>query len=822
MDIRQAWRSLLKTPGFSLLVIATFALGIGAATTLFSAVWAVFLRPLPLPDPDRLVTVWQASLRTAGERQRIVPADFVDWREATRSFEALGGLPNWTGEPWIFNVAANDGVERVNGIYASSGFFTAMGVTPLAGHAFTTDDDRIRGRRSVIISHAFWQRRFAGAADAIGRTIDIDTFRGGAFTVIGVMPPTFAMPRGVDLWLSLADWGGGPMPAPAAVERCCPWYTVVGRLKRGVTIADATAELNAIARDVAARQAGDGSAARLAAAVEVEPLRETIAGGDAATLIGVLAAVGSVLLIGCANVANLLLSRGVSRRRDVCTRIALGATRWRLARQLLVESTILAAIGAGAGLLLSLWVQGFVTATLSERLPYIADMRIDLTVLGFCVLLTTAVSAACGLVPLVDWTAAGWNVRGQTESRGSRRVRHALIVGQVAIAIVVVASAGLLVKTVSNLRAVDVGFETAHTIVIKTDLTTSALRERGSAARFVGAAIEQLGALPGVTAVGATTGVPFESGPAAQAITREGDPVRSQQDSPQVVHTAVTPEYFRAMSIGLQRGRAFTSEDRADGTLVAVINRTAARRYWPGEDPIGKRFAVGSRERFGSFRAVRNGEIEWREVVGVVADIRSSGFARDVQPEVFYSTQQFPLFDPSFVIRTAGAQAPSIDVLRAVLMGINPRVVIVRVGTLDEIANRSIADPRLRASAATLCSVVALLLGMLGIYGIMGYAVTQQYREIGIRVALGASRTRIARLIIGKALALTLAGTALGVAGAALVARWLSSLFFGIGAGDVSILGAACVILLLAAAVAAAVPARRALAIDPGIALRNE
>ncbi len=255
---------------------------------------------------------------------------------------------------------------------------------------------------------------------------------------------------------------------------------------------------------------------------------------------------------------------------------------------------------------------------------------------------------------------------------------------------------------------------------------------------------------------------------------------------------------------------------------MAVINHTAARRYWPGEDPIGKRFAVGSSERFGSFRAVRPGEIEWREIVGVVDDIRSSGYARDVQPEVFYSTQQFPLYDPSLVIRTIGEQPPSIEAFRTVLTGINPRVVIVRVRTLDEIADRSIADPRLRASVATLCSVVALLLGMLGIYGLMAYTVTQQYREIGIRVALGASRARIARMIVGKALALTLAGAALGVACAALVARWLSGLFFGIGAGDVRVLASACVILLIAAAVAAAVPARRALDVDPGIVLRSE
>jgi putative ABC transport system permease protein len=822
MDLRHAARLLLRAPGFSLLVIATFALGIGATTTLFSAVWAVFLRPLAVAHQDRLVTVWQTDARTVEMRQRIVPADFADWRELAGSFEALGALPNWAGQPWVFNVATNAGVERVNGIYASSGFFSVMSVAPLVGDVLSAEDDRIRGRRSVVISHAYWQRHFGGAPDVVGRTIDVDTFRGGAFTVVGVMPPAFDMPRGVDLWLSLADWGGGPMPDSAATHRCCAWYTVVGRLKPGVTLSAATAELNAIARDLTTRYGGDASRVTNMPRIEIEPLRRTVAGGDTATLIGILAAVGSVLLIGCANVANLLLSRGVSRRREVATRLALGATRWRLAQQLLAESTILAIIGGGAGLLLTLWAQGIVTSTLSERLPYIADMRIDLAVAAFCVALTFAVSLVCGLVPLVDWQAVGWNARGQTESPGSRRVRHLLVVSQVAIAVLVVGTAGLLIKTVSNLRAVDVGFATERTLIIKTDLTASSLRERGASARFVHDAVERLGGIPGVTAVGATTGVPFESGPAGQPITREGDPVRSQQESPQVVHTAVTPEYFRAMGIALERGRTFGSTDRADGRLVAVINQTAARRYWAGEDPIGKRFAVGSRERFGSFRAVQPGEIEWREIVGVVGDIRSSGFARDVQPEVFYSTQQFPLYDPSFVIRSAGGQLPTLEALRAALTGINPRAVIVSLRTLDEIADRSIADPRLRAAAATACSVAALLLGTLGIYGLMGYTVTQQYREIGIRAALGASRARIARLIVGKAMVVTGAGAALGLLCAAVAARWLSSLFFGIGLGDLIILPGACVVLLLAAAIAAAVPARRALDVDPAIALRSE
>jgi putative ABC transport system permease protein len=443
-------------------------------------------------------------------------------------------------------------------------------------------------------------------------------------------------------------------------------------------------------------------------------------------------------------------------------------------------------------------------------------------VAGFSVLLALAVTALCGLVPLVEWRSGGWQARGQTESPGSRRLRHGLVIAEVAIAIVVVGIAGLLARTVSNLRAVDVGFDTGHTIVVKTDLTTTPLRERGAAARFTNEAVERLAALPGVSAVGATTGVPFEGEPARQAITREGDVIRPESESPRLVHTAVTLGYFRAMSIALVRGRAFTADDRAEGTLVAVINETAARRYWPGEDPIGKRFAIGSRERFGSFRALRPGEVEWREIVGVVADIRSAGFASDVQPEVFYSTTQFPLFDPSFAIRTSGAPAPSTASIRAALTSINPRAVIVRVRTMDEIAQASIADPRLRAAAATMFSAVALLLGMLGIYALMAYTVTQQHREIGIRIALGARRDQVARMIVGKAVRLAAAGAALGVLGAYAVARGISTLLFGVGPGDPVVLACACGVLIAAAAVAAVVPARRAFDVDPAVTLRSE
>ncbi len=540
------------------------------------------------------------------------------------------------------------------------------------------------------------------------------------------------------------------------------------------------------------------------------------------TLFGLFGAVGCILLIGSANVANLLLSRGVSRRREVLTRLALGATRWRLAGQVLTESVLLGALGATLGLLVSVWAQRLVVFAMAERVPLIDQMRMDWVVLAFAVGVTAAVSVVCAVIPLLDWRAVGWNARGETESRTARRLRHVMVVGEIALAVVVVAVAGLLVRTVANLRAVPVGFATDRTLVLSTDLTTAPLRERGSGARFVEELLPRVAALPGVRLAAASTGVPLEGGSAEQAITREGDPVRPAASSPQVTQTAVTPDYFKAMGIAVKRGRVFTEDDGRDDVLVAVLNETAARRYWPGEDPIGKRFALGSRERFGSFRQVKEGEIEWREIVGIVADVRSAGFATDVQPEVYYNYKQFPLFGPSLIVRAAGDPSSIVESVRREVQAVNARAVITRLRTLDDVADESIADPRLRATLVTMFSAVGVMLGMLGIYGLMSYTVAQQTREIGVRMALGATRAHVVHLILGKALRLAAAGITLGLAGAYVVARSISSLFFGVGPADGATLAAACALLASAAVVATLYPAHRALSIEPSAALRHD
>jgi putative ABC transport system permease protein len=818
MDLRVAWRGVVRSPGFSILVMLTLALGIGTTTTMFSVVWAVLLKPLPWPAQERLVTIWESDPASATGTRRVSPANFVDWTREARSIEAVGVLPNWTGQAWTFNVVGRDRTDRVLGIYASSGFFRAMGVAPLLGRTFGVDEDVTRGRRTVVLSHAYWQARFAGDPSIVGRTLEIDTFRGGAFTVVGVMPPGFEFPRDVRIWLSLGDWGGGPMPGPDAAVRCCPWYTVVARLKPDTTIATAATELTAIARRVSARH----PAGAPVDAVRVQPLRETLVGDQKLPLFGLFGAVSCILLIGCAYVANLLLSRGVGRHREVLTRVALGATGRAIARQLLSESLLLAVPGALIGVVVSVWGQELIAAAMRERVALVDRTHLDTAVLGFAVVVTLATTTLCGLAPLVDWRSIGWTTRGQTESLASRRVRQGLVVAEVALAVGLVATAGLLLRTVANLRGVDVGFDTARTLVISTDLTTSRLRERGGAARFIEAVAPRLAVLPGVRVVAAATGVPFEGGLASQAITRQDRPAVDAASSPQVVQTAVTPDFFRAMQIRLLRGRLFTENDRADGALVSIVNETAARRYWPGEDPIGRRFAIGSRERFGSFRAVTPGEVEWREVVGVVSDVRSAGFAAAVQPEVYHTYKQFPLTDPSLIVRTTADAVPLMPAIRREIEAVNPNAVIARVRSLDTVADQSIEDQRLRATIAVVFSGLALILGMLGVYGVTSHMVAQQTREIGVRVALGAEPSAIARMIVGRALRPVVVGVAVGLGVAWAAGRLVASLLFGVTAADGATLAVTCALLIAAGLVASAWPTRVALRVQPIAALRDE
>ncbi len=561
------------------------------------------------------------------------------------------------------------------------------------------------------------------------------------------------------------------------------------------------------------------------ARVDVVPLRETLVGEHRRSLGMLFGAVGCVLLVGCANVANLVLSRGIGRRKELLTRMALGATRTRMACQSIVEGLVLCGLGTAAGLILAVWARPMLARLMATHVPIAGDSRIDLAVLAFTALLTAACGVLCGLAPLVGWRSLDWRTRSQPESPATKHLRHALVVSEVALAVVLVAAAGLLVRTLGKLQAVDVGFQTQQLLSVSMDVTTGPFRERGNAALFLEALMPRIAALPGVRRVGATTGAPLEEGAATQAITREDRAPLTAAESPQVVQTAVTPGYFETLGITLLRGRALTEADTAEGQLVALVNETAARRYWRGEDPIGKRFAIGSRERFGRFRAPigpDDSEEEWREIVGIVADVRSGGFAADVQPEVFYSYRQFPLYGPRVLVRTVGDPMALAQTIRRDVAAVNASAVVTDVRTMEQVAAESVVAPRLRALLVGSFSTLALMLAMLGIYGVLSYTVGQRTQEIGIRMALGASRARVSRMVIGQALALTTVGMLVGLVGAAGTSQWMATLLFGVQPFDLLTLATTCATLFAITVLASYGPAQTAIRVDPAVALRRE
>lgn len=819
-DLWLAIRGMRRSPAFAALVIGGMALGIGVNTAMFSAVRAIFLKPLPFVQPDRLFVLWESDAEAGTAQRRVSPANFVDWRAQNSVFEEMGVLPNWTGAAWPFNVVTADGVDRVSGIYASSGFLRTLGVKPHLGRLFGAQEDTRSGLRHVLISFDYWQAHFHGDPAAVGRTLEIDTFRGGKFVIVGVLPQGFEFPKGAQVWLSLGDWGAGAMPPTDVAERCCPWYVVFARLKPGVSMEAAQAELTGIARRVSARHP---QSARVTE-VKVQPLRESLVGSHRLSMLALSGATGCILLIVCANVANLLLSRGVKRRREMATRMALGASRWRLVRQLSVEALLLCGFGAIGGLVLVWWTQSLLRQLLEGRIPLAEDIRLDAPALWFTLLLTLICGCICSLAPIVSSSSRlNFVSRGETETASSRRMRNTLVVAEVAIAVTLVVNAGLLLRTLVQLQNTNLGFSTASTLSLSLDLTTGSLRERGRASGFLDDLQRRVRELPGVVAVATTTRVPFDGQAAAQAITREGQPALAAAASPQIAQSAVSPSYFGLMGMRLLDGRLLSGSDSSAGKLVAVVNETAAKRYWPGESPVGKRFAIGSRERFGYFRPPPSpGAIEWREVVGVVSDVRTAGFGSQIQPEVYYSHQQFPIYDPLLLVRTAGDPMLTVPAIREHVRAVNSRAVIAKVQTLEMAAGHSLADPKLRAGVTGAFSVMSLLLGVLGIYGVMSYTVERRTREIGLRMALGADHRQISAMVMGQALRLTMTGVAIGLAAAWMVSRWASSLFFGVSPSDLQSFAAPPVLFALAAVLASYLPARRAMEVDPATALNSE
>lgn len=799
-DIRFALRSLSRSPGFSAVIIATLALGIGVNTAIFSLVNGMLLRPLPFHDPERLVTLWETAPQLGIEQDEVGGGTFADWRERTESYEALAAYSY--GSVVLTGV---DEPRQIGRVQVSPSLFGVLGVQPVLGRSFRATEELEGDDRVVIVSNDLWTTRFGASRDLIGSAI---TLNDEPYVVVGVMPPGFEFPpddNAVDLWTPLTI-------SPAMLQfRSMRFYGVVGRLAEGVSIEQARAELEAVAAGIAEEnpESNRGWSATVRSALD-----QVV--GDRSTLLAVLSgAAGFVLLIGCVNIANLLMARSSSQAKEFALRATLGASRTSLIRRSFAESFVLAVIGGGAGLVLAFWGVDLLRSVLPADLPRIREVRIDGTVFAFTAVVSLGAGVLFGLLPAIRSMRPRLSEvlqeggAGTLGGRQARRLLNSMVAAEVALALMLVVGAGVMVRSFTALLAVDPGFRTEGVLSVALALPESKYGDRDSQRLFYNELVDRLAAIPGVQAAGAVTALPMSpAGTDFDApIELESGEARLMAEQPRVKYRTVIPGYFEAMGIPLVRGRLIDRFDREEGNPVMVINEAMERLLFPGKDPIGQAMGVPMAGRI--------------EVIGVVGDVRHYGLDEEAGPEMFVSYQNFPLRDMHLVIWSDLDPAKLVAAARAEIKLMDPALPISRVATIEELLSTSLAQPRFNMALLIGFAVCALVLAAVGIYGVISYSVVQRSGEIGMRMALGADAGDTFRLVVGQALGYVVAGGVLGLAGALAVSRLISGLLFGVSLLDPVTLIAGFFILMMVAAAAASIPARRATRVDPVSALRG-
>jgi putative ABC transport system permease protein len=798
-DVRYGLRTLLRQPGFAATAILTLALGIGATTAIFSVVNAVVLRPMPFDAPDRVMVVTNFNNKTGTRNTTISGPDFFDWRAQARSFEALSYFTG-AGETSVTvnNVSDYTAVARV-----APGYFDVFGATALRGRLFTEEEQRPGGSDAVVISDAYWRRQFGSDPRAIGATI---TFGNRTRTIIGVTALRY--PARTDIYYPDAA-------PPEAQSRTGHNYRGVGRLAAGVPVTQAQAEMTAIAT----RLEQQHPISNVDKGIAVVPVQEVVVGDTRQTLFVLLAAVAFVLLIACANVANLLLARAASRGRELVVRAAVGAGRVRLIRQMLTESVVLALLAGIGGVIIARWGVSILLALAPEDLPRLSEVTVDVTALLFALAISLAASVIFGLAPAwhvsrVD-LADGLRQGGKGSSLGVRGgwARKAFVVTEIALAVALVMGAGLLGRSLVALAQVDMGFSSDRLVVLKTVVPVSGREQFPRAIATYRSMLEELRAIPGVTAAGGVTSLPtavrsnggywIQGGPGPEVLGMK---------SPQALFNVVTPDYFRTLQVPVLRGRDFNDGDRLESPFVAVINEQLARDAFPGVDPIGRTIRCGL------------DTLEPMTIVGIVKDVRTRGPNRPVQAELFmpYEQHQGPATSLNIVLRTDAADPLAIGgTAMRQIRGRSPEVP-VRVETMETTLSNASATPRFRTVLLVVFAAVALVLAIAGVYGVMAYTVNQRVPEIGLRVALGASPSDVMQLVLREGALLVVIGLAVGAALSFAGARFISGLLFGVSARDPIVFVAVSVVVAIAAMAACLVPGRRALRVDPLLALRAE
>ena len=807
-DLRYGVRMLGKSPAFTAIAVLTLALGIGANTAIFSVVNGVLLHPLPYEDPDRLVVVWNELPQEGLPQLWFSEPELIDYRQRQQSFEGMAAFSGGGG-----NLTGSGEPLRVTAANVSANFFPLLRVDAFLGRTFTPEEDTPRNDRVTVLGHGFWQRRFGGDPTIIGETVSLSD---NPYTVVGVMPSGFAFPDGdVDLWTPLAIDTADPN------GRGSHYLRVLARLKSGVTFEQASADMHNIAKQME-QDYPDYYRPDRAWNTYLVPLHESEVGEVRPALLVLLGAVGFVLLIACANVANLLLARAAVREKEVAIRAALGAGRLRIVRQLLTESVLLALVGGAAGLLLAFWSLRVLVALGPENLPRLEEIGIDAGVLGFTMGVSLLTGIVFGLVPALHASRPDLHDALKEGGRsaagaGHHRLRGLLVVSEVALSLVLLIGAGLMIKSFYRLLQVDPGYRTENVLTFRLSLPSARYAEDHQVLGFYRRLQEKIAALPDVRAAGAVSHLPLGGAYSSGSVFVEELPPNSPNFPFGYFESDrryATSGYFRAMRMNLLKGRLLEESDHAEAPLVAVVDESFARRAWPAEpDPIGKRVGVN---------LTPDGEPLWRTVVGVVRHVKNYGLDTEGRGQIYFPHAQFPIQTMFVTVRMGGDPVVAQAAVRNQVAALDPSLPLFNVATMEERLAESVAQDRFNMQLLGIFAAVALVLAAVGIYGVMSYSVSQRTHEIGIRMALGAQPADVLKLVVRQGMVLTLIGVAVGLAASFALTRFLSSLLFGVSATDPATFAGVALLLAAVALLACYIPARRATRVDPLVALRYE
>lgn len=803
-DIRFGARTLRRSPGFAAVAVLTLALGIGANTAIFSVVNAVLLRPLPFRDPGKLCLVTESlpSFPILGPSYQ----NYQDFRDQAKSFEGIAAV-----HIDFMNMTGRGEPQRLRAEMATSTLFSLLGVNALEGHTFTADEDRYGGPHVALLSYEFWQTNFGGAPEVLGKSI---TLNDQTYTVTGILPPRFQLFVPAQVFVPFAPWAHG-LPDD---RNWHPGINAVGRLRSNVTLQQARAEMDTIAQRLDKQypiyDAGMGA--------HVNVLQDLLVQNVRPALLVLLGAVALVLLIACGNIANLLLARATSRHREIAVRTALGAARTRIVRQLVTESVLLAVIGAGLALILARMMMAPLLALAAKSLPNVGKIGIDANVLAFTVIVAVACGVLFGLAPALQTTKMDIRPalcdasRGSTAGTNRHRIRNVLVVAEVALALVLLIGAGLLIRSFARLQGVEPGFDPSNLLVTDVPVSPRAYAKPAPRMEFFEQVVERARHLPGVLSAGAAATLPVTGTGSVIHFNIQGRPPKSPSDYILIGLRPVSAGYLETLRIRLIAGRLLRASDTEASPFVAVVNQNMADQYFPKQSPLGRKVQLG---------ALPDKDVPWMTIVGVVGDVKQS-LASEARAEMYVPYRQsdtlLPVFTMSLVLRTASNPLSEVSTLRSAVHDLNPNQPLVNFRTMRENIGTSLSDPRFRSTLLGIFAATAMLLAVVGLYGLMAYSVAQRTSEIGIRLALGAQRADVMRMIVGDGLKLVLAGVVLGIMGAFALSRVLAGFLYGVVATDPPTFVFVSVILTLVALAACYLPARRAMRVDPIVALRHE